>query len=252
MASFYDLDYIIQINEKRLEEYSQAYQKNLDKFTNILVIYSGFGLFLIPIIQMLYVSETNCNFIIHICFILFIVLFLISLVNTIRLIIPVNIAYLQEPKRYYEEYLIGYENDGYTKEQAENLLKASYINELEHAAGINNKVFKRKGIFHYRALVTAMFAIVPYISCLGYQISIKDDAVQKVEIINKNLNFNENSNMADDKSKPKPAASTSTTPTPTPTKLPGVDSSQVRPSQPQLVKENFNLQNRQTKDSQKK
>lgn len=52
--SFYDLDYIIEANEKRLEQYSSAYQKSLDKFTNILIIYSAIAIFLIPIVQTLF------------------------------------------------------------------------------------------------------------------------------------------------------------------------------------------------------
>jgi hypothetical protein len=60
MGSFYDLDYIIEINEKRLEQYSGAYQKNVDRFTNILVIYSAFAIFLIPIVQSLFFTELTC------------------------------------------------------------------------------------------------------------------------------------------------------------------------------------------------
>lgn len=58
-VSFYDLDYIILLNERRLEEYTSAYQKNLDKFTNILILYSAIAVFLIPIVQSLFFAEQS-------------------------------------------------------------------------------------------------------------------------------------------------------------------------------------------------
>jgi hypothetical protein len=47
--SFYDLDCLITINEQRLDQYSSAYEKVMDKLTNIIVIYSAMAIFLIPI-----------------------------------------------------------------------------------------------------------------------------------------------------------------------------------------------------------
>ncbi len=49
--SFYDLDYIIEANQKRLEEYNASLQKVMERFTNIILIYSGLGIFLVPLIQ---------------------------------------------------------------------------------------------------------------------------------------------------------------------------------------------------------
>jgi len=43
--SFYELDYIIEISEKRLAEYTALYQKVLERFTNIILIYSALGSF---------------------------------------------------------------------------------------------------------------------------------------------------------------------------------------------------------------
>ena len=49
--SFYDLDYIIEINEKRLAEYTALYQKVLERLTNIILVYSALGIFLVPLTQ---------------------------------------------------------------------------------------------------------------------------------------------------------------------------------------------------------
>jgi hypothetical protein len=63
-VSFYDLDYIVEINLKRLEEYNASLQKVLDRFTNIILIYSGLGIFLVSLIQHLIDADINgCCFI---------------------------------------------------------------------------------------------------------------------------------------------------------------------------------------------
>src|SRR5215218_7511532 len=101
--SFYDLDYIIEINEKRLEQYTSAYQKVLERLTNIILVYTGLTIFLIPIIQDISGSQIG-HWIMTIAFIVFCILFIISLFFTVRLIIPIEVAFLEIPKRYYEDY----------------------------------------------------------------------------------------------------------------------------------------------------
>lgn len=180
----------------------------------------------------------------HVSFYIFISLFSISLTNTIRLLIPVKVAYLQEPKLYYEEYRIGYEEENRERNEVDALIKASYINELEEAVKVNNEIFKRKELFYYSAFTFAILASVPYLLCLGFQIAIKDDKVQKVKIVNKSSTFNETSHMAKDYKKTRQSNSTTT-------KLPGVDNSQVRPSRAQLIKENFQIDSSKAKTAKR-
>jgi len=49
--SFYDLDHIISLGEKRVDLYLSAYQAVLGRLTNIILVYSAIGIYLIPIIQ---------------------------------------------------------------------------------------------------------------------------------------------------------------------------------------------------------
>ncbi|AWO00496.1 hypothetical protein DLD77_01630 [Chitinophaga alhagiae] len=195
MASFYDFDYIIDINEKRLEQYSNAYQRNVDRFTNVMVIYSGFAIFLIPMVQSLFFAEAKYHLMYHLSFYCFIVLFSCSLINTIRLLAPVDVAYLQEPRIYYEEYRLKYENlkskqQGLRLHEVDNLIKSSYIDELERAVSRNDILFQRKGLFYHKAFIWAIYAIIPYLVCLGFQLASKDGKPQKVEIVNNFSNFN--------------------------------------------------------------
>ncbi len=242
--SFYDLDYIISLNEKRLEQYSNAYQKNLSKFTNLLIIYSAIAVFLVPVTQSVFFSDTK-NWLNYLCFAIFATLFAYSLVYTIKLLIPVNVAYLIEPKSYYVNFRLDYEADGKGKTETDLLVKASYINELEKAVTINNSLFKRKGFFYYRALISGLIACVPYVICLGFHFTNKSDNVQKVEIVNndKISTFNKISNMSTDTNNNSTNASVNgSTTTQATSQLPGVNVNDVKPSNPQMIKENFQEQ----------
>jgi hypothetical protein len=247
MISFYDLDYIIESNEKRLVQYSNAYQKIVDKFTNILVMYSTFAIFLIPIIQSLFFADNSCYWLHHCSFYIFILLFSISLINSIRLLIPVEVAYLREPKLYYEDYRIAYESENRERNVVDMLIKASYVDELESAVKTNNEIFKRKGIFYKRAFTFSVLAIIPYLLCIGFQIAIKEDKVQKVEIVNNFSNFNKTQHMANDSVKKDQSIKKRGIAT----KLPGVDSSLVIPSKPQYIKEGWISFSKKTKSPKK-
>ncbi|MGV3595907.1 MAG: hypothetical protein ACO1NK_11695 [Sediminibacterium sp.] len=241
--SFYNLDYIIELNEKRLSQFSDAYQKNLNKFTNILIIYSAIAVFIVPLTQSLFFGSERI-WLNYVCFSLFTSLFLYSLFYTIKLLIPVEVAYLIEPKTYYVDFRLEYEAEGKNKNEADLLVKASYINELEKAVSINNSLFKRKGFFYYRALISGLICCVPYVICLIFHFSYKAEDTQKVEIINYNKisTFNKIPIM------PKDDNTSTTTPQQTTSQLPGVNVNDVKPSSPQMIKENFQQQV-QKKDS---
>ncbi len=185
--SFYDLDYIIDINEERLEQYTSAYQKVLERFTNIILIYSAITIFLIPLIQGIFLPEKR-EILICLCFSIFAILFLISIFFTIRLIMPIEVAYLGMPKKYYQDYRLQYEKTTIGTTEIINLLKASYITELETALDNNESVFRRKSSFYYNALIFALLSTIPYVICLGFHISKKEEHVQKVEIVNNKKN----------------------------------------------------------------
>lgn len=190
--SFYDLDYIIEMSEKRVEQYTSAYQLIQSRLTNIILIYSAIGIYLVPIIQDL--SQIQFVFF-RIGIGIFIVTISISVLFTIRMLIPVDIAYLQISNQYYQDLRIEYEGriikaemtilqKEEAKEGVNNLLKASYIDELIRAQENNRAVFRRKSSFYYNALLWGLASVVPYVLCIGYHITRKDDKVQKVEIIN--------------------------------------------------------------------
>lgn len=181
--SFYDLDYIIEINERRIEQYLSAYQKVLDRFTNIILIYSSITIFLTSVIRLVFFNK-DCSWVLFVCFGAFVVLFSISLYYAIRLIIPVEVWYLSAPQMFYEEVRLTYEKSIQIQNEIDKKLKASYINELERTLKNNKEVFNRKSSFYYSALIYALLSAIPYIICIAFYISPKEGPIQKVKIIN--------------------------------------------------------------------
>ncbi|WP_158993986.1 hypothetical protein [Mucilaginibacter sp. L196] len=197
--SFYDLDYIIEINEDRVEQYTSAYQQVLSKLTNIILIYSAIAIFLVPIIQEVFMPGKSV--VLYICFAAFAGLFITSLVFTVKLVFPIQVAYLIEPGKYYKDYRLDYEKTMTVQNDIDNALKASYIGELEAAVAVNDKVFKRKSSFYYNALIFALTSTIPFLLCLGYHIFQKDDKIQKIEIVKSKINCNLDKKLNNAKSK---------------------------------------------------
>ena len=184
-VSFYELDYIIEVNEKRLAEYTSLYQKVQERLTNIILIYSALGIFLIPLTQdVLEAGMSGKTF--YVVFSLFAILLLTSLVYFVRLLLPVEIAYLAPPRKYYDSFKSQIEALHLGNQQTvDDSLKGSYILELENAIDINSNVFRRKSSFFYNALLFALLAVIPYIVCMGFHLSKKQDKSGKVELIKK-------------------------------------------------------------------
>lgn len=119
----------------------------------------------------------------YICFTVFAGLFIASLTFTVRLVFPIEVAYLTEPGKYYKDFRIQYELTEPDPGKVDSALKASYIGELEKAVEVNDKVFKRKSSFYYNALIFALTSTIPFLLCLGYHIFQKGDQIQKIEIV---------------------------------------------------------------------
>lgn len=75
--------------------------------------------------------------------------------------------------------------------------------------------------------------------CLAFHFSIKNDNIQKVQFVNseKVSNFIESADMSKDATNNNSTSSSTTTTTTT--QLPGINPNEVKPSSPQMIKENF-------------
>jgi hypothetical protein len=189
--SFYDLDYMVELSEKRVEQYTSAYQLILGRLANIILVYSALGIYLIPIVQDLATSSPWpfwCSGLVMFG------LIIVSLFFTVRLMWPVYISYLEISKHYFEDLKLQYErrmlNPDLTPDKIEEsrekiniLLKASYLDELNEAQINNRNVFVKKSGYYFKALVWGLVAVIPYAVCIGYHINTKNDKIPKVEVI---------------------------------------------------------------------
>jgi hypothetical protein len=144
--SFYDLDYIIEINERRLEQYATAYQKVMERLTHIILIYSGLTIFLIPLMEDGALLRIRSP--VFLGFLgIFVGLLGVSVGYTVRLIIPRRIITLEIPSQYYNSYRKIYEKTIDDKNRIKDLLKASYIGELQLALRDSEQAIRIKESF---------------------------------------------------------------------------------------------------------
>lgn len=181
--SFYDLDYIIEINEQRYEQYMSAYNELMGKLTNIVLIYSGVAIFLVPIVRSVFWGG-DTNWIVGLSFGLFVLLFVISVFNTVRFLIPVTLVYPEIPKKYYTDSRDLYELSIDDRIAVEDLLKASYVYELERALVTNYELFCRKRNYYRDGIIYALLALLPYTICFFQHISNEwANKSEKTEIV---------------------------------------------------------------------
>jgi hypothetical protein len=128
------------------------------------------GIFLIPLIQHV-VGKDIKGVMFYIIFVVFAALLLTSLVYFVRLLLPVDIKYLDPPKKYYESYKSQLERLNIGNEEIVNdSLRGTYIFELENAIEINSRAVRQKNSYFYNALLFALLSVVPYIACLGFHL----------------------------------------------------------------------------------
>ena len=187
--SFYDLDYIIEINEQRLEQYANAHQKIVERFTTLLVIYSTYCIFLVPIIQTLFLAKEQWHWSYYCSFYIFCILFIISIINSILLLSPEGLNLLPEPATYYLELKEVYEAEGFPPTETDTIIKVSYIAELEEAVIKKGGELHLKVSFYNRAFYYAILACIPYLHCTWTQIDPDKKIIFKKETNNNFSSF---------------------------------------------------------------
>ncbi|SFN20656.1 hypothetical protein SAMN05428949_1917 [Chitinophaga sp. YR627] len=171
--SFYDLDYIIELNEQRLEQYANALQKNTEKFTTLLVLYSAFCIFLVPVCQKLFIERVVRDVGFYWAFYGFAVFFGVSLVFAVLQMLPERLRMLPDPKIYYKLIKNIYELAGLSQEEIDIQLKASYISELEKNIDKRRIKLLRKTTFYNLAFYFAIISCIPYLYCIWKNIYLE-------------------------------------------------------------------------------
>ncbi|UPK70684.1 hypothetical protein [Chitinophaga filiformis] len=190
--SFYDLDYDIEVNEKRDASLKEEYDKILGKVSNILIVYSGVSVFLIAICKDFFTPPVNGWYLLSLG--IFVLCFIISFAYTILFLYPKNTPVLAPPKEYYTDLRSQLEAALPThpaaptqaeKEQIDVQLKTAYITELEDAIDINTDLVTKKQAHYFKAFKFAIFCIFPFFVCMVFHL-LKPDEPTSVKIVDSN------------------------------------------------------------------
>lgn len=194
--NFLDFGYQIELNEKNLETYQDLYEKTLSKISFISIVYSLLALYSAQIAQYAIESKLK-SFIFSIALVIYLVVVVISIVYTIKFLLPIEISHLHCPKYFYKDIKKRYEIQGKGKDAdiLNKYIQATYLNEIEKAVDNNFEAFKAKRRLFYFAFNFALAALIPYLFCLGFVFeNQKKDEPKKVEIVNmKSLHLNSDS-----------------------------------------------------------
>ncbi|MBW8683397.1 hypothetical protein [Chitinophaga rhizophila] len=171
--SFYDLDYIIELNEQRLEQYTNALQKNTEKFTTLLVIYSTLCIFLVPVSQQLLIEQKTTDWRIYWAYYVYTGAFILSVTFAVLQILPGKQNLLPEPYTYYRAVKYMYEEQGFNQHETDLLTKSAYIEQLEVRTEIQSIKLQRKTSFYNIAFYLAIIACIAYLYCIWNHLNIE-------------------------------------------------------------------------------
>lgn len=188
MKDFKDIDYQIDLNEKRLDFYNSSYQKTQSKFAIIMIFYS---LFAVYVAQLLFfigdcingsVSELSISFYIG-SLVVFVFFLGKSIYHTYKFLVPIEIAYMELPEIFYKDTMDMYRQNGIAEADLNKKTKDSYLLQQEESLKHNRNAFEDKSELFYKALINAIFAIIPFVIAVSFYVGNKDD-IQKVKIEN--------------------------------------------------------------------
>jgi hypothetical protein len=188
MKNFRDIDYQIELNEKRLDFYNSSYQKTQGKFAIIMIFYSLFAVYIAQLFFFIgdclkgTISEISIMFYIG-SLVIFLIFLGRSIYHTYRFLVPIEIAYMELPEVFYKDTLKVYKQNGVAEEELNEKLKDSYLLQQEESLRHNRDAFENKSELFYKSLVNAIFAIIPFVIAVSFYVGNKDD-IQKVEIKN--------------------------------------------------------------------
>ncbi|MCT4639496.1 MAG: hypothetical protein N4A72_17460 [Bacteroidales bacterium] len=187
--NFLDIDEQINQNTKLLDFYYNNYQRTQSKVSTLVIIYSILAVYTFQVIKYPIINWDNKSIIILIIYIILVLCYIIflsfSVKNTYQLLKPIEIAFLNEPKKFYKSLKEEYEKSLKTEDNEiiNDYIKASYLGEIEEAVQYNSRKFEEKGSYYNKAFNNALLAIAFYFMCTGF-IVFKTDQSKKIEITN--------------------------------------------------------------------
>lgn len=174
----------IELNQKQLDIHNEGLEKAASRISLISVLYSILSIYLIQLIRFS-ITQNFSNLFFLIFLALLILCLSVSVVWTIRFLLPTKIAHVHAPKYFYGNIKKQYEAKGVKPEELQNKIQATYLNELEKAVDNNYNAYKAKRKNFYYAFNFALVALVPYLVCASIMLGTKEkETPQKMEITN--------------------------------------------------------------------
>jgi len=223
-VDFNEIEDQIELNKDRLKDESERYNEIRSRIGFISIVYTLFAAYGFQLI--LYsIRGQGINAVYFIALFAFIGLVIFSVVNAVRLLIPIKIAHRDLPSYFYNDIKNEYLESGIPEEDSDAYIKHTYKLQLEVAVKTNFDINNRKSKFHFYAFVTALFAIIPYLICIGMYIYSEKEKTVKVELVNKI--FEDMSKQEKDSTSSQQAKTT-------------IDTSKVIVKKPIMIRENQN------------
>lgn len=189
MKDFLDIDDKIEENKSMLEFYYSNYQKTQSKVTILTIIYSVLSIYIVQIIKYPFEQFHAIGLLHLLTYLLILCIFISFLIWSIRftylLLNPMHVAYLNEPKYFYEELRIRYEKELDTTNPAvlNAYIKTSYLRELEMVVERTFTLLENKGNYYDTAFKKGLVALFLYLTCAGF-IILEPDKPDEINIKN--------------------------------------------------------------------
>jgi len=230
-----DINTKIEINLKQIEFYHSLNQKNQNKTSFLIVIFSFIGIYTIEIIKFPFKNDCDYSFIIVV--IIYFIMVIISLVQTYCLIKPIKVSYMNQPKHFYNDVLDQYKLNLQTDDDEilNEYLKATYLLETEKVLENNINVYRKKSNDFSRAFKVLLPTIILYLG-LAIFVIVKNKEDQNNLTIQ---NYKEIINYIDKKMEKKPV------------QKPKIDPTMVIKTKPIVVKESV-MMGKVIKDNKEK
>lgn len=180
--SFYDPDYMIELGEKRVEQYNSSYHLRDGQVTKLVIIYSCFGIYLFPIFRDL----INDHFdLFSVTTGLFLGCLCVSCVYALRLLYPGELRDLSPGDKYYVQTKREMEKKRIypsmtpwevqkERQSIDEFIKDMYMKELKYAQDAFLKDIECKKYLYQRALLWDLLAITPFLLSVFNHIVLKN------------------------------------------------------------------------------
>lgn len=197
--NFLDIDEQISMNEKYLDFYYSNYQRTQGKISILTIFYSLISFYLIQTIRFPIENLKELIFLPLILYLVALTFFLynisISVYNAYLMLKPVDVAFMNAPKRFYSDIKERYQQS-LTKEEIPLLndyVKTTYLKELEKAVKTNSELFEEKSKYYYLAFTKGLLALFFYILCSSFVVFYEKEQIQKIEVTK--INFIDTTNL---------------------------------------------------------